>query len=35
MLVSDKMLSAGVVQHAYRYDEENMFASIFPELASS
>ena len=36
MLVSDKILSAGVVLHAYRrYNEESFFASIFPELSSS
>ena len=35
MLVSHKILSAGVVLHAYLYNEENLFASIFPELASS
>ena len=35
MLVSDKILSEGVVLHAYRYNEKNLFASIFPELASS
>ena len=35
MLVSDKILSAGVVLHAYRYNEENLFASVFAELASS
>ena len=35
MLVSDKMLSTSVVLHAYGYNEENLFASIFPELASS
>ena len=35
MLVSDKILSAGVVLQAYLYNEENLFSSIFPELASS
>ena len=35
MLVSDKILSAGAVLHAYRYNEESLFASIFPELSSS